>query len=84
MLPALNNAQLALPHSSIGIFPFLLLQDYLPRRLFNWQAPKPATIAREKLSLAEAIEYARKLQNGWNIARKIILSAQETKAKLAN
>ena len=64
MLPALNNAQLALPHSSINISPFLLLQGYLPRRLFDWQAPKPATTAREKLSLAEAIEYARKLQNG--------------------
>ena len=84
MLPALDNAQLTLPHGSIGMSPFELTRGYAPRRSFDWKAPMPPTSAREELSRQEATEFAAKLENGWAKAREIIKAAQATKARSAN
>jgi hypothetical protein len=84
MLPALDNAQLTLPHDSIGTSPFLLSRGYSPRRSFDWRAPKLATTAREKLSLAEAQAFARKLQDGFETAKAILQKVQERKTAQAN
>jgi len=69
MLPALDNAQLTLPHESIGTSLFYLSRRYSPRRSFDWKAPQPAKNARKRLALAEAEAFARKLQDGWTTAQ---------------
>jgi transposase InsO family protein len=84
MLPAIDNAQLILPHESIGTSPFYLSRGYSPRRSFDWQAPKPAATAKEKLALAEAEAFAKRLQSGWETARKLMGAAQERKAHFVN
>jgi hypothetical protein len=61
MLPALDNAQLTLPYSSLNTSPFYLSRGYNPHRSFDWAAFKPATIAREKLAFKEAEDFTKKL-----------------------
>jgi len=84
MLPALDNAQLTLPHDTIGTSPFYLSRGYSPRRSFDWEAPKPATTVKEKLALAEAEAFAKRLQSGWDTAKKIMGASQERKARIVN
>jgi hypothetical protein len=40
------------------------LLDTLRQRSFNWKAPQPATSAKEKLALAKAEAFAKRLQSG--------------------
>lgn len=78
LLPIIDYTQLTIPHESIGISPFELLNAYPPRTSFNWQIPKTST-ARERLNRQEAQEVVKTLQDTWETARTIMKQAQDKK-----
>ena len=84
MLPALDNAQLTLPHDSIGMSPFQLSRGYSPRKSFDWKAPKAPETAREKLAYQEAVLFAKQLEDGWKVAREILQRSQDKMTAEAN
>jgi len=84
MLPALDNAALTLPHESIGTSPFFLTRGYSPRKSFDWKAPKKPETAQEKLSHEKAIAFAKMLQDGWEVGKKIMAAAQEKQSRDVN
>jgi transposase InsO family protein len=61
LLPVMDYAQLTMPHESIGMSPFELLNAYPPRTSFDWNMPKTMTV-REQLSREEAQRTVRTLQ----------------------
>ena len=85
LLPAMDNAQLCLPHSSLGgLSPFFVSRGYSPRKSFDWKAPKAPSSAKERLALSEATKYARRLFDVWDWAQKKLDSAQEEMIRNAN
>jgi transposase InsO family protein len=83
LLPIMDYAQLTLPHDSIGMSPFELLNAYPPRTSFDWQTPKTTT-PRERLNREEAQKVVRTLQEAWETARSIMSRAQEKKIRDVN
>ncbi len=80
LLPIMDYAQLTMPHESIGMSPFELLNAYPPRTSFDWQMPKTST-ARERLNRQEAQEVVKTLQDAWETARTIMKQAQDKKQR---
>jgi transposase InsO family protein len=78
LLPMMDYAQLTLPHSSIGMSPYELLNGYLPRTSFDWKTPAVAT-AQEKLSQTKAREVATRMQGAIQRAKEIMAKAQSKK-----
>ena len=78
MLPLMDYAQLTLPHSSIGMSPFELINGRLPRTSFDWNTPMTATVA-EKLGRNKARKIATRMQEAWRKGKELILKAQEKK-----
>jgi transposase InsO family protein len=78
LLPIMDYAQLTMPHESIGMSPFELLNAYPPRTSFDWKMPTTMT-AREQLNREEAQQTVRTLQEAWETARAIMSRAQEKK-----
>jgi hypothetical protein len=74
---------LTLPHDSIGMSPFELLNAYPPRTSFDWKMPETAS-AKEQLNREEAQEVLRTLQGAWETARSFINRAQEKKERDIN
>ena len=56
----MDYVQLTMPHESIGMFPFELLNAYPPRTSFDWNILKTMTV-REQLSREEAQRTVRTL-----------------------
>lgn len=85
LLPAMDNAQLCLPHSSLGgMTPFMLTRGYTPRKSFDWQAPKKPETAKQQIAFKEATCFARRLFDVWNFAKDAISRAQATMVQAAN
>lgn len=85
LLPAMDNAQLCLPHTSLGgLSPFLVSRGYSPRKSFDWKAPVAPTSAKEKLALLEATKYARRLYDVWKWAQDELKRNQEYATNGAN
>jgi transposase InsO family protein len=80
LLPIMDYAQLTMPHESIGMSPFELLNAYPPRTSFDWQTP-PANTPRERLNQQEAQEVVKTLQQAWETARTIMKQAQDKKRR---
>jgi hypothetical protein len=80
LLPIMDYAQLTLPHESIGMSPFELLNGYPPRTSFDWDTPTAAT-PKEKLNQEEAKKVVKKLQEAWETARTIMKEAQDKKRR---
>jgi hypothetical protein len=74
----IDYAQLTLPHSSIRMSPYELLNGYLPRISFDWNTPTVAT-AQEKLSQGKAREIATRMQGAIQKAKEFIAKAQSKK-----
>lgn len=72
MLPTLDNAQLTLPHSSLGISPYELSHVIPPRKSFDWKTLEDPKNAKEKLSQSEATELVNSLKVAYDLL-KIIL-----------
>ena len=79
----MDYAQLTLPHNSISMSPFELLNAYPPRTSFDWNM-LATTLAREQLNRKKAQKVVRTLQGAWETARSIISRAQEKKERDIN
>lgn len=85
LLPALDNAQLTLPHTSLGgLSPFFVAHGHSPRKSFDWKAPKKPENAKEKLALEAAEAFAKRLETGYEFAKAHIIKAQDQMIKSAN
>jgi hypothetical protein len=84
MLPAMDNAQLTLPHESIGISPYQLSHGVPPWKSFDWKEPAKPTSAREELSVREARKFTESLQAAYDFVRSNIERAQLANRRQAN
>jgi hypothetical protein len=84
LLPIMDYAQLTLPHDSIGMSPFELLNGYQARTSFDWNRPKEPATVRERLSYDEAQGFARTMHEAWETARAIMKKAQEKNERDTN
>lgn len=84
MLPAMDNAQLTLPHETIGMSPYQLSHGVMPRQSFDWKEPAKPQTAREKLSVQEARKFVKSLQSAYDFVRSNIEHAQQANQRQAN
>ena len=84
MLPAIDNAQLTLPHETIGMSPYELSHGVPPRKSFDWKEPADPKTAREKLSVQEAQKFVQSLQRAYDFVYNNMERAQETNQHQAN
>lgn len=84
LLPLMDYAQATLPHDSTGFAPIQLEMGYLPRTSFDWKRPEEPQTVREKLSYAEAQQYAKRLEEAWTVARENLKKAQRLIEQQAN
>ena len=64
----MNYAQLIIPHSSIKLSPFKILNGYPAKTSFNQNTP-PSTTPKEKLNKEEAIKLATHMHEGQQVAK---------------
>ena len=83
MLPLMDYAQLTLPHSSIGMSPFELINGRLPRTSFDWNTPTASTVP-EKLNQDKAIQIATRMQEALKKGKEIMEKAQAKQKSDAN
>ena len=57
---------------------------YLPCTSFNWDRPTEPQTVRERLSHEEAQQYAKRLEEAWEVARRNLEKAQKSMEKQAN
>jgi Chromo (CHRromatin Organisation MOdifier) domain len=84
LLPLMDYAQFTLPHSSTGISPYKMLNGYLPRTSFDWQAPTEPTSATAELSQQRAKELATRMNEAIEKGKEVILEAQAKKERDVN
>jgi hypothetical protein len=84
MLPAMDNAQLTLPHETIGMSPYELSHGVIPRKSFDWKEPDSPTNAREELSQQEARQFVKSLQRAYEFVRANMEKAQQANQRQAN
>ena len=63
-----------LPHSSIRLSLFEVLNGYPAKTFFNWNTPPPIT-PKEKLNREEAVKMAHYMHDGWKVAKEFIKKA---------
>jgi hypothetical protein len=80
----MDYANATLPHSSTGFAPIELEMGYLPCTSFDWDRPTEPLTVRERLSQEEAQQYAKRLEQAWEVACKNIKKAQDTMETQAN
>jgi transposase InsO family protein len=78
LLPLMDYAQLILPHSSIGMSPYELLNGRLPRTSFDWNTPVAATV-QEQLSQERARQLATRMHQTIKKGRELMARAQSKK-----
>jgi transposase InsO family protein len=83
LLPMLDYAQFTLPHSSIGMSGYELVNGYLPRTSFDWNTPK-STTAKEQLSQEEARIMATRMHQAIEVGRENMALAQAKKENDVN
>ncbi|POS82116.1 hypothetical protein EPUL_006419, partial [Erysiphe pulchra] len=84
MLPALDNAQLTIPHASLGISPYELSHGFPPRKSFDWKPLANPENAREKLTQDEATMLVNSLKNAYDLVKSNLEKGQEKNKKDAN
>jgi len=83
LLPMVDYSQLTLPHSSIGMSPYELLNGRLPRTSFDWNTPE-ASSPTEQLNQQEARKVATRMHNAIEQGKTLMTKAQETMQRNAN
>jgi hypothetical protein len=83
LLPLIDHAQLTLPHSSIGMAPYELLQGRPPHTSFDWNTPK-ATTVQERLSQDKARATAERMKDALAKGKELMVKAQAKKEKDVN
>ena len=80
LLPMIDYAQLTLPHSSIGMSPYELLNGRLPRTSFDWNTPATAVVA-EKIDQERAKQVAGRMHKAIEYAQGCMGRAQDKKRR---
>lgn len=83
LIPLIDRAQVALPHSSIGMTPYRLKYGTDPRTSWDWNTPKHTT-PLEKLNFADAKAIAERMKAGWDTAKSNMRNAQERMSNSTN
>ena len=85
-IPAMDAAQMGLPHESTGCQPHEVLMGFPMPVGFDWrdQTDTSNLTVRERITREEAQKTARTIQEYWDHARQIILQAQERMQQQAN
>jgi hypothetical protein len=78
----IDYAQLTLPHSSIGMSPYELLNGRLPRTSFDWSTS--TTVPQDKLSEAKARQIAGRMEDAIKRGKENMEQAQKRMEKYAN
>ena len=72
----MNFAQMTLPHSSIGMSLFELINGYSARTSFDWNTLQAANI-NERMSHNQAVQTAKRMNEAWDQEKKSMTRAQE-------
>ena len=72
----MNFAQMTLPHSSIEMSLFELINSYLTRTSFDWNTPQAANV-NERMSHNQAVQTAKRMKKAWDQGKKSMTRAQE-------
>ena len=80
LLPMMNFTQMTLPHSSIGMSPFELINGYLTRTSFDWNTPQAANV-NERMGHNQAVQTAKRMKEAWDQGKKSMTRAQEKMVK---
>lgn len=83
LLPLMDFAQLTLPHESIGMSPFEVLNGYPARTSFDWETPEPSN-PQEGLNQEKAQVLAHRMDSAIQFARENMKRAQERMQESAN
>lgn len=83
LLPLMDYAQLILPHSSIGMSPYELLNGRLPRTSFDWNTPIAASV-QEQLSQEKARLLATRMHDTIEKGKELMAKAQAKMEKDVN
>ena len=76
----MNFAQTILPHSSIGMSPFELINSYSARTSFDWNTPQAANV-NERMGHNQAVQTAKRMKEAWDQGKKSMTRAQEKMVK---
>ena len=80
LLPMMNFTQMILPHSSIEMSLFELINGYPARTSFDWNTPQAANI-NERMSHNQAVQTAKRMNEAWDQGKKSMIRAQEKMIK---
>ncbi|KAF4625297.1 hypothetical protein G7Y89_g12871 [Cudoniella acicularis] len=83
LLLLMDYAQLTLPHNSIDMAPYELLNGRLSRTSFDWDIPAAATV-QERLCQDKAQDVAKRIKAAIDKGKKLMAKAQEKKARDVN
>lgn len=83
LIPIMDHAASTLPHSSIGMSPFEVVNGYAPRTTFDWNTPTTANVT-EKLSREQAVQLVRRFESIWNKAKEVMQKSQDRMSKDTN
>lgn len=84
MLPIMDLAQLTLPHESLGITPFQLLNGFEPRSSWDLRNPEPPATASEKLNREDALQVASRMKDAVEFAHSSLQSQQDKMRRMAD
>lgn len=83
LLPLMDRAQTALPHTAVGMSPYQILYGSEPRQSWDWTTPSSVK-PTERLSYQEAKALATRMHAAWELAKSNMESAQERMRKAVN
>ena len=71
---------MTLPHSSIEMSLFELINSYSARTSFDWNTPQAANV-NERMSHNQAVQTAKRMKEAWNQEKKSMIRAQKKMVK---
>ena len=72
----MNFVQMTLPHSSIEMSPFELINGYSARTSFDWNTPQAANV-NERMSHNQAVQTVKRMKEAWDQGKKSMTRAQK-------
>ena len=83
LLPLMDYAQFTLPHSSIRMSGYELINGWLPQISFDWNTPQASTV-QEKLSQEAARALANRMKDALAKGKEVMAAAQAKKEAVVN
>ena len=72
----MNFTQITLPHSSIEMSLFELINSYSVRTSFDWNTPQAANV-NKRMSHNQAVQTVKRMKKAWDQGKKSMTRAQE-------